>query len=182
MEYKSKGLSHEEKFNLMSEYLNKTGQEIKKNTVYKGYKIGVMQNNLRQQYYNGILNMDKDLLTKFIEIGVIKEEKERKRMTQQEKYEFLMSLAELSPKARRDQIAANGWTYDQVRTSVQQLHIKGKLELTKEQIENLRKNKLLNYSREEKKEMSNRYGLPAIAVIRMQEYRGSVEEFIEAYL
>ena len=30
--------------------------------------------------------------------------------------------------------------------------------------------------------MSNRYGLPAIAVIRMQEYRGSVEEFIEAYL
>ena len=85
-------LSHEEKLELMIEYMRETGEEITADTVYKGCNIGNLRSNLRQQYYNGTLKMDEDLLKAFLEAGILREEKERIRTSEQEKYDFFMSL------------------------------------------------------------------------------------------
>ena len=85
-------LSYEEKFKIINEYLEKndafkTG--IKSRTKYGKYPIGQWQANMRTQYYRGELKISPELEKKFLEIGVLKQEKEREaaeRLTWDEKY------------------------------------------------------------------------------------------------
>ena len=142
-------LSNKEKIDLMVEYMNETGKKITTETKYKGYNIGYLRNNLRQMYYNGTLNIDNNLLDKFIKVGIIKERKERIRTSQQEKYEFLMSLAEKGENIKKEAKMKNGMTYNEVRKQLQVEYNRNNIKLTDEQIDNLRKQNILGYSKEE---------------------------------
>ena len=176
-----KCLSNGEKLDLMLEYMSETGKEITTKTKYKGYNIGYLRNNLRQMYYNGTLNIDNDLLDKFIKAGIIKAEKERIRTSQQKKYEFLMSLAGKSENIREKAKMKNGMTYNDVRKQLQIEYNRNNIKLTDEQIDNLRKQNILNYSKEEIKKIEDNYKMPSKYVIDIITNYGSLEAFEVAY-
>lgn len=174
-------LSYQEKFELMTEYMRVTGENIKVDTKYKGYNIGTMKMNLRQQYFNGTLKIDEELLAKYIASGIILEEKERIRTSQQEKYEFLMQMVGKSKEELYHAKMESGLSFAAAKRSLQTEYNRGTLKLTPEQIENLRKNGLLGYSREEQEEMAKRMGLPQKYAVDIIKKYGSYEEFIEQY-
>lgn len=177
-----KRLSSEEKLNLMQEYMDKTGEKIKANTEYKGYKLGNMQNNLRQSYFNGTLKMEENLLKRFEELGILQKEKQRKtKTTQQEKYEFLMKMAEKSEDERQRAKMDSGLTVLEVIRQIQSDYNRGKLGLTEKQIENLRKKGFLGFSKEEREDIAKKYGIPAKYIIDIIEKYGSYEAFIKQY-
>lgn len=174
-------LSYEEKYNLMIEYMNKTGEEIATETKYKGYNLGYLRNNLRQMYYNGTLNIEDDLLDKFIKAGIIKEGKERIRTSQQEKYDFLMSLANKTEDIRKNAKIKNGLTYREVKNQLQVEYNRNNIKLTDEQIDNLKKQNILGYSKEEIKKIEDNYQMPSKYAIDIMTNYGSIETFKEEY-
>lgn len=179
--HKKQALSHQEKLDLMIEYMNETGKKITNTTQYKGYNIGNMKANLRQQYHNGTLNMDKKLLDAFIENGIIVKEKERIRTSQQEKYEFLMSLNGKNKEELSKAKMESGLTYVYIKNQMKRDYNGGTLKLTPEEIRNLRINGHLDYSKKEKEEIAKRYNLPAKYAVDIEREVGSYEEFIKQY-
>jgi len=176
-----KRLSNEEKLNLMIEYINENGKEINIETRYKGFNIGYFKNNLRQMYYKGILDIDDDLLDQCIKLGIISEKKERIRTSQQEKYEFLISLADKKEKQREKAKMKNGLTYSEVKRQLQIDYNGNNIKLTDEQINNLRNTNMLEYSKEETKKLEDSYQLPKKYVLDIMKKYESVEEFKKAY-
>ena len=174
-------LSNKEKIDLMVEYMNETGKKITTETKYKGYNIGYLRNNLRQMYYNGTLNIDNNLLDKFIKVGIIKERKEGIRTSEQEKYEVLISLAEKGENIKKEAKMKNGMTYNEVRKQLQVEYNRNNIKLTDEQIDNLRKQNILGYSKEEIKKIEDNYQIPSKYVIDILNNYGSLETFKEAY-
>ena len=89
-------LSYEEKFKIMNEYLVKNNAfetGIRSRTKYGKYPIGQWQANMRTQYYRGELKISPELEKKFLEIGVLRQEKEREtaeRLTWDEKYTIMV--------------------------------------------------------------------------------------------
>ena len=85
-------LNLDEKYNIISEYLSNPKmpeKKIKSRTTYNGYPIGQWQAYLRKLYYKGELNINPELETKFLELGVLRKEKERensKPMSWESKY------------------------------------------------------------------------------------------------
>lgn len=177
-----KRLSNEEKLKLMQEYMRETGKKIKADTEYKGYNIGTFRNNLRQAYFKGTLKMEESLLKQFEESGILPKEKERKaRTTQQEKYNFLMQMAGKKEEELSNAKMESGLAFVDVKHQIQADYNRGKLGLTAEQIENLKKNGFLNHSSEEREELAKKYGIPAKYVIDILERYGSYETFLEKY-
>lgn len=175
-------LSHEEKLELMLEYMEKTGERIKATTKYKGYNLGTIRNNLRNSYFSGTLKMEKNLLKRFIEAGIIKEKKERKdRTTQEDKYKFVMQSVEESPEQMKDKKMDTGLSFSEVKKSLQLAYNKGTLKLTPEQIENLIKAGILNYTKEKQESIAAQCGIPAKFAIDIIKKYGSFETFLEGY-
>lgn len=76
---RSSNISDKEKLELMTEYMHQTGKEIKYNTIFKGYHIGLLKSSIRHKYFAGILKMDADILQQFKDIGIISDSKHKKR-------------------------------------------------------------------------------------------------------
>ena len=77
---KKEKISIEEKYNIISDYLchpELSEKKIKSRTIYNGYPIGQWQSYLRKLYYKGELTISSELETKFLELGVLRKEKER---------------------------------------------------------------------------------------------------------
>ena len=175
-------ISNEEKLRLMLEYMEKTGEKISFDTQYEGYRIGHIKSNLRQMYRSGTLNISEELLQKFIENGIIIEGKERRdQTTQQEKYEFLMQMVGKTPEEIASARMRNGMS---VKEALKALRIeinRGKSSLTQEQIKELKTEKFLELSSEEKSELAKKYGLPEKYAVIADEIWNSREEFIKAF-
>lgn len=178
---KKKNLNYEDKFELMTEFIQETGEKIKHNTTYKGYNIGFMKANLRSAYFNGTLNINKELLNKFISIGILTLEKERNRHSQQEKYDFIMQTLGKSEKEISNLESKFGLTFEYVKKQIQANYNKGTLKLSSTQIDNLRKNRFLNYSTQEKNKLTEQSGLPSKYIIDIIRNYGSYDNFIQQY-
>lgn len=184
---RTKPLTNEEKLALMTEYINEIGEKIVAGTVYKGHNIGAMKNNLRQAYYNGNLNIDENLLQSFIDAGILVEEKERIRTSEQEKYEFLISALEKSPEERKKLTMESGLSYAAARAELQVRYNRGTIKLTQEQIETLKANGILNLSSKEKEELKVKheklleYGIKIDEIIDIEKQYGSFESFMDKF-
>ena len=174
-------ISNEEKLKLMTEYMKETGKNITTNTVYKGYNIGYMRNNLRQMYFKGKLKIDKELLKKFIESGIITNFKEKIRTSYQEKYDFLMSLVGKKKEELLKSKMKRGLSYLDVKYQMQIDYNRGKLRLSDNQIKELRKAGFLGYSKDEIKEISKVYRMPDKFAIDILKKYDTKEKFIEQY-
>lgn len=175
-------LSHEEKLELMLEYMNKTGEKIKATTKYKGYNLGSIRNNLRGSYFRGTLKMEESLLKKFIEAGIINAEKERKnRTTHEDKYNFVMQFAGKSLEEIKNAKMETGLSFYEAKKYLQLEYNKGTLKLTPEQIENLIHAGILNYTREEQENIANECGIPVKFAIDIIKKYGSFENFLQGY-
>lgn len=174
-------LSNEEKLKLMTEYVQETGEKIKINTIYKGYNIGYMKNNLRQKYFNGELKIDEELLQKFIKIGIIVEDKEKTRTSYQEKYDFLMSLVGKTKEELLNSKMESGLSYIDIKHQMQIDYNRGRLKLNDSQIKELREAGFLGYSKNETKEISEMYEMPHKYAIDILKEYGTKEKFVEQY-
>lgn len=85
-------VSYYEKLEIMYRYLsenNAFGTGIKSRTTFQGYPIGQWQAYMRTVYYMGALKLDEQLEKRFLELGILKEERQREtedRLTWDEKY------------------------------------------------------------------------------------------------
>ena len=174
-------LTREEKLEIMTEYMDTTGQTIKTNTTYKGYNIGRWQANFRAAYYSGKLDMEPKLLGKFIGKGIIRKEKERIQASQQEKYEFLMGLVGKSEEEQKQSKMKTGLSFLEVKHSLQIEYNRGQLKLSLEQIDELMENGFLNYSREVQKRITEEIGLPRKYAQDIVKKYGSYQEFLRQY-
>lgn len=174
-------LSNAEKLNLMLEYMNETGKKITIKTKYKGVNIGYLKNNLRQRYYNGLLNIDDTLLNEYIKVGIIPKVKEKNRTSQQEKYNFLMSLADKDEITKKQAKMKSGLTYNKAKYQLQVEYNRNKIKLTNEQINNLKKENILGYSKIETKQLTVNYKMPIKYVMDIKKKYSSKEEFIKKY-
>lgn len=182
-------ITNEQKLKLMLEYMQVTGKEIIATTVYKGYNLGYMRTNLRVAYFNGTLNMNDELLEKFIQAGIIKEEKERLRFPSMEKsveeyYEFLMATIGKSKKEVQEMRLRGKITYDVARSRLQTLYNTGMLNLPAEKIEILKENGFLLYSAPEKEKIVEKYSnlkghLKKKNILEIERKYGSYEEFLK---
>ena len=156
-------LSNEEKLDLMVEYLKsieETDEEFTSDTVYKGFNIGHMRNNLRSAYWNGTLKIDEETLEKFKKIGIIIEKPTRIKTSTQEKYDFLISMIGKNKEELKHAKMESGLTYNAARNSIQHLYNAGELDLTQEQIEVLKRNRIINLSSHELEDVEKRYDIP----------------------
>lgn len=177
-------LNNEEKLDLMVEYLKsieETDETFTVDSVYKGYNIGQMRNNLRTSYWNGTLKISDELLEKFIENGIIIEKPTRIRTTVQEKYEFLISMIGKDKEEVGQAKMESGLTYGEVRAYMQHLYNTGKINLTSEQIEYLKQNGILNLSKKEKRNIMEQYGIPEKHITKIVKEYGSFENFLDKF-
>ena len=177
-------LTNEEKLDLMVEYLKsieETDETFTVDSVYKGYNIGQMRNNLRTNYWNGTLKISDELLEKFIENGIIIEKPTRIRTTVQEKYEFLISMVGKDIEELKQAKMESGLTYRGARAYMQHLYNTGEIDLTPEQIEYLKQNGILNLSKKEKRNIMEQYGIPEKHITKIVKEYGSFENFLDKF-
>lgn len=179
--YHNPQLTNEEKLKIMTEYMEKTGKPITMNTVYKGYNLGYAKNNLRKAYYSGTLKMDKTLLDDFINKGIISVSKERLRTPPEENYEFLMSMVGKSPEEISEAKSPSGLSYKEARSRLQLYYAHHELNLSDEQIENLKKSGIISPTRKEQKEIAKQYELPQRVAVDIHNEFNSGYEFLVAY-
>ena len=79
------------------------------------------------------------------------------------------------------QLCIHGLPFEKVCTYLQVSYNRGVLKLDKEQIENLKKNGFLKYSKSEMEEISKQYEMPKNIALEIHKKFGSKEAFIEAY-
>ena len=177
-------LSNEEKLDLMVEYLKsieETDEEFTSDTVYKGFNIGHMRNNLRSAYWNGTLKIDEETLEKFKKIGIIIEKPTRIKTSTQEKYDFLISMIGKNKEELKHAKMEFGLTYNAARNSIQHLYNAGELDLTQEQIEVLKRNRIVNLSSHELEDVEKRYDIPQKYIKKIWKEYGSFDDFMEKY-
>ena len=177
-------LNNEEKLDLMVEYLKSiegTDETFTVDSVYKGYNIGQMRNNLRASYWNGTLKISDELLEKFIENGIIIEKPTRIRTTVQEKYEFLISMIGKDEEELKQAKMESGLTYGEARSYMQNLYNTGKIDLTPEQIEYLKQNSILNLSQKDRENIKEQYGIPEKHIKKIVKEYGSFENFLDKF-
>lgn len=87
--------SYEEKYEIMYRYLvenNAFETGIRARTEFEGHPIGQWQANMRAKYYSGELEISVALEKKFLELGIIRTEKQRNaadKLTWEEKYTIM---------------------------------------------------------------------------------------------
>lgn len=177
-------LTYEEKLELMLEYIKAIEDTDEKFTIdsqYKGYNLGHMRSTLRATYWNGTLKIDDELLQKFIDAGIIIEKPERIRTTNQEKYDFLVSMIGKSKEELSEAKMESGLSYKEARNRFQFLYNCGNIDLSPEQIEVLRKNGILNLSSQEISGFESKYGISTKDVKKISKEYGDIDEFMEKF-
>ena len=174
-------LTNEEKYNLMIDYMKETGESITVDTRYRGYNIGYLKNNLRQLYYSGMLKIEDELLEKFIESGIIIENKEKNRTSQKEKYDFLMSMEGKEEEELHSARMSSGLSYFNAKRQIQHDYNKGVLRLDEEQVKNLIVKGIITFSKKEKEKISNQCGLPKKYATEIIKKYGTFENFLNLY-
>lgn len=173
---------YEQKLRIMLEYMKKTGESIKKDTVYEGYSIGAWKYNLRQSYRNGVLNISDELLKKFIDSGIIIEGKERRDKTsQQEKYEFLMQMVGKTPEEIRNARMKNGFSVRAAKKFLQIEYNKGNCSLSNEQIENLIEAGILKPLVDRRIALIDKFGLPVNLAVKAEKIWESKDNLLKEY-
>ena len=125
-------LSYEEKFKIMNEYLVKNNglkTGIKSRMKYGEYPIGQWQANMRKQYYRGELKLTPELENKFLEIGVLIPEKERKtaeRLTWDKKFDIMNECLKSGQVICSDTVY-NGYNVGQWQAVIRHLFYTSKL-------------------------------------------------------
>ena len=177
--------TYEEKFRIMREYIELTGQSIGYSTVYKGMNLGAWQNNIRHYYKKGILKISEELEEAFKSIGVLEdlEEGEPKRKGKKIPYEEQKQMYS----AIKEFVVRHPYSLDiyscsigeYVKTLQQQYNI-GRLILSPEEIENLIALEILRPIGIGKS-VSERFGISKQAVRYINVKYGNIDKFIIDY-
>lgn len=181
--FRTKPVDMESKLKIMKEFKEKTKEEIKGSTVYKGHNIGIWQMNLRNKYLNGNLNISQELEKEFVEAGILSERKRAKQTTDLDKYNILMDFYEENPKIKigTKTVDKHGNPIGEMRHWLQAKINNGTTELTKEQIDQLKKHKYLRKTREEIRLICKQYKIQFSIAKEILEKYDSIEEFAIAY-
>lgn len=169
--------------NLMREYKKETGKEVTVNTVYNGYNLGAWKNNLRQKYLDNTLEMDEKILEEFEKEGILGERKRAVGASDEEKFNILKNYKEKYPDRplTTTTVDDNNVPIGRHKWSLQVNVNAKKSTLTEEQIDYLKQNGILNYSKAEIKEFAEKYNISErmANVITME--HGSIDKFIQLY-
>ena len=174
MENNKRGRNDEERLKLFLEYVNETGEKITTKTVYKVLNLGNMLMNTRFKYERQGLDVDEELLQECLNRGIIGRQR-AKRTSHDKKYHFVLDMAD-KEKAHRYYME-NGFDYINARNDLQLNYNRGTLNLTPEQIDELKEKGIIRASKEEYQEICEKTGFSErIAFYVIQKY-GSLEEF-----
>lgn len=173
----------ETKLKIMKEFKEITKEEIKGNTVYKGYNIGIWQLNLRNKYLHGNLNIAEELEKEFIKVGVLGERKRNKRTTDLDKYNMFMDFHKKNPDSSISltTIDNKGNPIGKYRNWLQIKINEGRSDLTEEQINKLKELNFINPNGEEIEKICRQYNISSALVKEILKISSSVEEFVTAY-
>lgn len=171
------------KLKIMREFKEKTKEEIKGNTVYKGYNLGIWQLNLRNKYLHGKLNISEELEREFTQIGVLGERKRAKQTTDLEKYQMFVEFHKENPNAKIETktVDKHGNPIGELRNWLQLKINKGTSELTEEQISQLRQYKYLRAKKDEIEQLCKKYKISSALAKEILQMHDTIDEFIEAY-
>lgn len=180
---KSEPVDIKTKLKIMKEFKKITGEEIKGDTVYKGYNIGIWQLNLRNKYLHGKLNIDKELEKKFVKAGILGERKRARQTTDLEKYNMLVEFHKENPKAKIETktVDKHGNPIGELRCWLQTKINRGTTDLTEEQISELKKYKYLRKNEKEIKELCKKYHITSALAKEILEICDSIEKFVKVY-
>lgn len=180
---KAKAVDIETKLKIMKEYKEKTGEEIKVNTVYKGHNIGIWQLNLRSKYLHGKLNIKKDLKKKFIKAGILSERKRGKHTSDEDKFELFEKFHKENPDTAITftTIDSKGNPIGKYRSWLQTRINNGESNLTEEQLSKLKEYGYINFSRTEVAQICKKYNLPSSIVKEILKNYGDIDNFIKIY-
>lgn len=173
----------ETKLKIMKEYKEKTGEEIRVNTVYKGHNIGIWQLNLRSKYLHGKLNIKKDLKKKFIKAGILSERKRGKHTSDEEKFELLEKFHKENPDTtiKFTTIDSKGNPIGKYRSWLQTRINNEESNLTEEQLSKLKEYGYINLSRIEVAQICRKYNLSSSIVKEILKDYGDIDNFIKTY-
>ena len=166
-----KNFTIEQKLEIMEEFVRETGEEIKSNTVYKNYSIGIWKNNIRSQDNRGVLNISPELRERFKKIGVIGERKRSVPISDEQIYNMLIDFHKVNPSQRIG--IHKGW--------LQHRYNCGEIRLSDEQIKDLRGLGYLRLSPKEHEEINRKYGIDKVVAKRIFEKYGDIDQFVEGY-
>ena len=178
-----RGISDSAKLKIIKEYKKEINKPITANTVYKGYNLGVWQNNLRQEYMNGTLKMEKQLVEEFENEGILGQRKRAVPTSDIEKYDLLVKYKEKYPERQiiGSTIDDNGVPIGTLRWALQVNVNANKSNLTPKQIEFLKKNNILNYGSDELENFAKEHNVSKkTAHIITMRYE-SIDEFVKLY-
>lgn len=171
------------KLKILKEYQEQIGEPIKVKTTYKGYNIGIWQNNLRYKYLHGKLNLQEELEEEFVKIGVLGERKRAPKTTDNEKLNMILEFEENREDSiiRTKTIDNKGNKIGKYRSELQKKINKNSSKLTKKEIKLLKGKGIIYYTKDEVKEISNRYSIPTSVVLAMTQKYQNIEDSKYAY-
>lgn len=116
-------LSYEEKLEIMNRYIMESKKGITARTEFEGYPIGQWQANMRAKYYKDELKLEEIVEEKFLELGILRKEKEREtseRLTWDQKYTIMEEYLK-SGKTIDTNTVYNGYRIGQWQTVIRHL-------------------------------------------------------------
>ena len=178
-----KNFTIEQKLEIMEEFVRETGEEIKSNTVYKNYSIGIWKNNIRSQDNRGELNISPELRERFKKIGVIGERKRSVPISDEQIYNMLIDFHKVNPSQRieKNTVDSHGSKIGIHKGWLQHRYNCGEIRLSDEQIKDLRGLGYLRLSPKEHEEINRKYGIDKVVAKRIFEKYGDIDQFVEGY-
>lgn len=178
-----KNFTIEQKLEIMEEFVRETGEEIKSNTVYKNYSIGIWKNNIRSQDNRGELNISPELRERFKKIGVIGERKRNVPISDEQIYNMLIDFHKVNPSQRieKNTVDSHGSKIGIHKGWLQHRYNCGEIRLSDEQIKDLRGLGYLRLSPKEHEEINRKYGIDKVVAKRIFEKYGDIDQFVEGY-
>lgn len=176
-------VDYKTKLVIMKEFKEKNDDDIKITTVYKGYNIGIWQQNMRYKYKNGKLHISEELLDEFKKIHVITERKRIPGKSDKEKYQMFVNFRKEFPDTpiREDTVDSKNNPIGMYRTALQHKYNLKELDLSEEQIIELKKLRVLNLNKKEKEKLQMKYNLKVGGLNDIIHEYGTVEEFFKKY-
>lgn len=169
---KNRIISTKEKLEIMQKFVEQTGEEIKTKTVFEDYPIGTWKQNLRSRDFKGKLDIDSQLREEFEKIGVLGERQRKKRTTDKEKYDTIISLFENGSAKEREVYVK------EQRYWLQRKYAKGELQLSDEEISKLIELDIISPIVEKPED---KYGISKFSANYIFLNYGNIDKFIEDY-
>ena len=168
-------MSVEEKLQIMKRYVQETGKEIQFGTIYKGYNLGGMKNNLRQKDFRGKLDISSELRKEFERIGVLGERERRRRTSDHEKYKIIVDYLDGKEVDLPDNI------FKQYMRWLQTHYNRGIVNLSSKEIEDLRRRNVLKETPKTQEEFADTYSISTKVARYIIHHFGSIEQFTKRY-